>query len=58
MGRASDVGDYLYDNYLLIPLAFLFPVSAYDPGVIEQYTANWQHWGPVRHHEYTIPVYQ
>ncbi len=52
------IGDYLYDNYLLIPLAFLFPVSAYDPGVIEQYTANWQHWGPVRHHEYTIPVYQ
>ena len=52
------IGDYLYDNYLLIPLAFLFPVSAYDPGVIEKYTANWQHWGPVRHHEYTIPVYQ
>ena len=52
------IGDYLYDNYLLIPLAFLFPVSSYDPGVIEKYTANWQHWGPVRHHEYTIPVYQ
>ena len=52
------IGDYLYDNYLLIPLAFLFPVSAYDPGVIDTYTANWQHWGPVRHHEYTIPVYQ
>ena len=52
------MADYLYDNYLLIPLAFLFPVSSYDPGVIEKYTANWQHWGPVRHHEYTIPVYQ
>ncbi len=52
------IGDFLYDNYLLIPLAFLFPVSAYDPGVIDTYTANWQHWGPVRHHEYTIPVYQ
>ena len=52
------IGDYLYDNYLLIPLAFLFPVSSYDPGVIESYNANWQHWGPVRHHEYTVPVYQ
>ena len=52
------IGDYLYDNYLLIPLAFLFPVSSYDPGVIESYNANWQHWGPVRHHEYTIPVYK
>lgn len=54
----QDIGDYLYDNYLLIPLAFLYPVSAYDPGVIESYTANWQHWGPVRHHEYTVPVYK
>ena len=52
------VGDWMYANHLIIPLFFLFPQVGYDPGVLQGYEANMLHMGPVRHHEYTVPVYQ
>ncbi len=52
------VGDWMYANHLIIPLFFLFPQVGYDPGVLQSYEANMLHMGPVRHHEYTVPVYQ
>ena len=51
-------GDWMYANHLIIPLFFLFPQVGYDPGILQGYEANMLHMGPVRHHEYTKPVYQ
>ena len=51
-------GDWMYANHLIIPLFFLFPQVGYDPGVLQGYEANMLHMGPVRHHEFTKPVYQ
>ena len=53
-----ETGDWMYNNHLIIPLFFLFPQVGYDPGVLQGYEANMLHMGPVRHHEYTMPVYQ
>ena len=53
-----EVGDWMYANHLIIPLFFLFPQVGYDPTILEGYEANMLHMGPVRHHEYTVPVYK
>ena len=54
------MGDYLYDNYIIIPIAFLFPQAAYDPGVIADpgFTRYMVDQGPTEGLEYTVPVYQ
>ena len=51
-------GDWMYANHLIIPLFFLYPQVGYDPGILQGYEANMLHMGPVRHHEYTVPVYK
>ena len=56
--RIHRVGDWMYANHLIIPLFFLFPQVGYNPEVLEGYEANMLHMGPVRHHEYTVPVYK
>ncbi len=53
-----ETGDWMYANHLIIPLFFLFPQVGYDPNILEGYEANMLHMGPVRHHEYTVPVYK
>ena len=58
LSAIHNVGDWMYANHLIIPLFFLFPQVGYDPGILEGYEANMLHMGPVRHHEYTKPVYQ
>ena len=56
--RIHKTGDWMYANHLIIPLFFLFPQVGYDPGILQGYEANMLHMGPVRHHEFTVPVYQ
>ena len=55
-----EMGDYLYDNYIIIPIAFLFPQAAYDPSVIADpgFTRYMVDQGPTEGLEYTVPVYQ
>ena len=53
-----EVGDWMYANHLIIPLFFLFPQVGYNPDILQGYEANMLHMGPVRHHEYTKPVYK
>ena len=55
-----EMGDYLYNNYIIIPIAFLFPQAAYDPGVIADpgFARYMVDQGPTEGLEYTIPVYQ
>jgi hypothetical protein len=36
----------------------VFQEGAYNPGVLEGYSVNLLHHGPVRYHEFTKPVYQ
>ena len=54
----QEMGDWMYENFNIIPMFFLNAQVAFDPGVLVDYQANHLHFGPTRHHEYTVPVYQ
>ena len=56
--RTQTVADWVYDNYLVVPLFYIFPQVLIDPNVVAEYQANHLHYGPVRHHEYTKAVYK
>jgi len=51
-------GQFLYDDYSTIPIAWLRPVVAINPNYVASYVANHLHFGPVRHHEFTEAVYK
>jgi dipeptide transport system substrate-binding protein len=53
-----EIGDWMYANYLIVPMYFLAPQVAYNPGVLVKYEANHLHMGPVRFHEYTEPMFK
>ena len=52
------IGDYLYENYITVPLFFLFPKAVVNPNFVVEYKQNMLHFGPAVNHEYTQPVYQ
>ena len=52
------LGDFWYDNYLSIPLLWAFGKAVFNPAVLEGYETSHVHFGPVRYHEYTVPVYK
>ncbi len=54
----QEMGDWMYENFNIIPMFFLNAQVAFDPGVLVDYQANHLHFGPTRHHEFTVPVYQ
>ena len=51
-------GQRMYDQYATLPLFATFPRAGMNQGVIAEYEANYGGVGPVRHHEFTIPVYK
>ena len=51
-------GQSMYDMFATIPLFARFDESAYDPGIIAEYHANYGAIGITRHHEFTVPVYK
>ena len=53
-----DIGDYLYENYITVPLFFLFPRAVVNPNYVQEYRQNMLHFGPCVNHEYTKPTYQ
>ena len=55
---AIQLGDFWYDNYLSIPLLWVFTKAVYNPDIIEGYEVNHKHFGPTRYHEYTVPIYK
>ena len=55
---AIQLGDFWYDNYLSIPLFWVFTKAVYNPDFIEGYDVNHVHFGPTRYHEYTVPIYK
>jgi ABC-type transport system substrate-binding protein len=52
------IGDYMYEQHLIVPMAYILPEVPYDPSVVQEYLANHLHFGPTRHHEYTKAVFR
>ena len=55
---AQDLGDYWHNEYLSIPLLWVFGKAVYNPEVLKGYEVNYSNFGPVRYHEYTEAVYR
>ena len=55
---AQDLGDFWRDEYLSIPLLWVFGKAVYNPEVLVEYEVSHVHFGPVRYHEYTVPIYK
>ena len=56
--RTREMADWVYNNYLVVPLFYIFPQVLIDPKVVAEYQANHLHYGAVRHHEYIKAVYK
>ena len=52
------IGDWFYNYYWAIPLFWVRAEVAINPGVVADYTSDQIHFGPSRHHEFTVPVYR
>ena len=52
------IGDWFYNYYWAIPLFWVRAEVAVNPGIVADYTSDQIHFGPSRHHEFTVPVYQ
>ena len=46
------------EGHFSIPLVWVFSEAAVNPEVVQEYRVNQAHFGPIRYHEYTVPVYQ
>ena len=56
--KLGEIGDYIYDKSLVGPIIFVPSQVAFNPGVIEGYSVNYMGYGPIVHHEYTVPIYE
>ncbi|MEE9262553.1 MAG: hypothetical protein V3U95_08275, partial [Dehalococcoidia bacterium] len=55
---AQDYGDWWVNNHISAPIIWIFAFAAVDPSVVREYQVNMLHMGPIRYHEYTVPVYK
>ena len=55
---AQGLGDWWVENHISAPIVWIFAFAALNPGVVQEYQVNMLHMGPIRYHEYTVPVYQ
>ncbi len=55
---AQNFGDWWVNNHVSAPITWIFAFAAVNPNVVQEYQVNMLHMGPVRYHEYTVPVYQ
>ena len=53
-----DFFDWWLSSFVDIPLLWLLAEVAIDPSVVREYQVNLLHIGPIRYHEYTVPVYK
>lgn len=53
-----DFIDWWLSSFVDIPLLWLLAEVAIDPAVVREYQVNLLHIGPIRYHEYTVPVYK
>ena len=52
------IGDWFYNYYWALPLFWVRAEVAINPNVVADYTSDQIHFGPSRHHEFTLPVYR
>ena len=55
---AQEFGDWWISNAISIPLVWTFDAAIYNPAIVSEYKVNLLHMGPIRYHEFTVPVYQ
>ena len=55
---AQGLGDWWVENHVSAPITWIFAFAAVNPNVVQEYQVNMLHMGPIRYHEYTIPVYK
>ena len=55
---AQEFGTWWIDNAVSVPLLWIFGEGTYDPSIVSEYKVNQLHVGPIRYHEWTVPVYQ
>jgi ABC-type transport system substrate-binding protein len=55
---AQDLGDWWVNNHVSAPITWIFGYAAVNPNVVQEYQVNMLHMGPIRYHEYTVPVYK
>jgi len=51
-------GKRMYENFGTVPMFWILPEIALNPEVVAEYEANMGNFGPVRHLEFAVPVYQ
>ena len=54
----GEIGDMMYDNYIIVPMHHLFAQVAYDPRVIQGYEAATGNFGPSAYIEFIEPVFK
>jgi len=55
---AQDFGTWWLENAISVPLLWVFSEGTYNPNIVAEYKINMVHFGPIRFHEWTTPVYQ
>ena len=55
---AQDFAEWWISNAISVPLVWVFDAAIYNPNVVSEYKVNLLHMGPIRYHEFTVPVYQ
>ena len=55
---AQEFGTWWIENAISVPLLWIFGEGTYDPRIVSEYRVNQLHVGPIRYHEWTVPVYQ
>jgi len=53
-----EFGNFMYNNYLFVPGAYIYPQVAYDPKVVAEYQPDLSNAGPLKDHEYTKAVFK
>ncbi len=55
---AQDFGTWWLENAISVPLVWVFNEGTINPNIVAEYKVNMLHMGPIRYHEYTVPVFK
>ena len=55
---AQEFGTWWLKDAISVPLLWIFNEGTINPNIVAEYKVNMLHMGPIRYHEYTVPVYQ
>ena len=55
---AQEFAEAWLEGHYSVLLVWVFAEVAVNPNIVQEYEVNHAHFGPVRYHEYTVPVYK